>query len=195
MGHSSHHSPLHGGSYVKNSIETWLVRHDTLFQRIAFYNYPGNTASMQPTENHSRTKNRQVIVKPPESSALNYILLTAFPRTCKLFAVFLADGLFPRQPSWVRGPQGLPGGATQDLPKRDCPRRAIHLTMPQLTLRASYDLQDLLAQAKLPTLLGAEANLGKISEDNLRVGKVLCRRCLFGPEWILCVHRVGGVDC
>ncbi|XP_004404912.1 PREDICTED: angiotensinogen [Odobenus rosmarus divergens] len=51
--------------------------------------------------------------------------------------------------------------------------RAIHLTMPQLTLQASYDLQDLLAQAKLPTLLGAEANLGKISDDNLRLGKVL----------------------
>ncbi|XP_019663881.1 angiotensinogen [Ailuropoda melanoleuca] len=51
--------------------------------------------------------------------------------------------------------------------------RAIRLTMPQLTLRASYDLQDLLAQAKLPTLLGTEANLGNISEDNLRVGKVL----------------------
>ena len=51
--------------------------------------------------------------------------------------------------------------------------RAIHLTMPQLTLKASYDLQDLLAQAKLPTLLGAEANLGKISDANLRVGKVL----------------------
>ncbi|CAK7304218.1 AGT [Vulpes lagopus] len=51
--------------------------------------------------------------------------------------------------------------------------RAIRLTMPQLTLRGSYDLQDLLAQAKLPTLLGAEANLGKISDDNVRVGKVL----------------------
>uniref|UniRef100_A0A8C2RX59 Angiotensinogen n=1 Tax=Capra hircus TaxID=9925 RepID=A0A8C2RX59_CAPHI len=51
--------------------------------------------------------------------------------------------------------------------------RAIHLTVPQLTLKASYDLQDLLAQAKLPTLLGAEANLGKISDANLRVGKVL----------------------
>ena len=53
--------------------------------------------------------------------------------------------------------------------------RAIHLTVPQLTLKASYDLQDLLAQAKLPTLLGAEANLGKISDANLRVGKVLGR--------------------
>lgn len=51
--------------------------------------------------------------------------------------------------------------------------RAIRLTVPQLTLRASYDLRDLLAQAKLPTLLGAEANLGRISDDDLRVGEVL----------------------
>ncbi|XP_049479635.1 angiotensinogen-like isoform X1 [Panthera uncia] len=51
--------------------------------------------------------------------------------------------------------------------------RTIRLTMPQLTLQGSYDLQDLLAQARLPTLLGAEANLGKISDDQLRVGKVL----------------------
>ncbi|KAB0404792.1 hypothetical protein E2I00_018222 [Balaenoptera physalus] len=54
--------------------------------------------------------------------------------------------------------------------------RAIRLTVPQLTLKGSYDLQDLLAQTKLPTLLGAEANLGKISDVNLRVGKVPCRR-------------------
>ena len=69
--------------------------------------------------------------------------------------------------------------------------RAIHLTMPQLTLKASYDLQDLLAQAKLPTLLGAEANLGKISDANLRVGKVLgeCYPCL---PWVLYVRGVGG---
>ncbi|XP_036992650.2 angiotensinogen [Artibeus jamaicensis] len=51
--------------------------------------------------------------------------------------------------------------------------RAMRLTMPQLVLRGSYDLQDLLAQAKLPTLLGAEANLGKISDSSLRVGQVL----------------------
>lgn len=50
---------------------------------------------------------------------------------------------------------------------------AIRLTMPQLTLQGSYDLQDLLAQTKLPTLLGAEANLGQISDANPRVGKVL----------------------
>lgn len=52
--------------------------------------------------------------------------------------------------------------------------RAIRLTMPQLVLRGSYDLQDLLAQAKLPTLLGTEANLGKISDANLSVGQVPC---------------------
>nr|XP_014718136.2 angiotensinogen [Equus asinus] len=51
--------------------------------------------------------------------------------------------------------------------------RPIHLTVPQLVLQGSYDLQDLLTQAKLPTLLGAKANLGKISDANLRVGKVL----------------------
>ncbi|XP_057593536.1 angiotensinogen [Hippopotamus amphibius kiboko] len=51
--------------------------------------------------------------------------------------------------------------------------RATRLTVPQLTLKGSYNLQDLLAQTKLSTLLGAEANLGKISDANLRVGKVL----------------------
>ncbi|XP_055002965.1 angiotensinogen [Sorex araneus] len=50
--------------------------------------------------------------------------------------------------------------------------RIIRLTLPQVVLRGSYDLQDLLSQAKLPTLLGAEANLGKISDTDLRVGKV-----------------------
>lgn len=55
--------------------------------------------------------------------------------------------------------------------KNLAPRR-IHLTLPQVVLRGSYDLQDLLSQAKLPTLLGAEANLGKISDADLRVGKV-----------------------
>ncbi|XP_017381996.1 angiotensinogen isoform X1 [Cebus imitator] len=51
--------------------------------------------------------------------------------------------------------------------------RAIRLTMPWLVLRGSYDLQDLLAQAELPTILGTELNLQKMSNDNLRVGKVL----------------------
>ncbi|XP_006146048.1 angiotensinogen [Tupaia chinensis] len=53
------------------------------------------------------------------------------------------------------------------------PPRAIRLTLPQLVLQGSYDLQDLLTQVKLPTLLGPEQNLGKISDANLRVGKVL----------------------
>uniref|UniRef100_A0A2K6M2G3 Angiotensinogen n=1 Tax=Rhinopithecus bieti TaxID=61621 RepID=A0A2K6M2G3_RHIBE len=51
--------------------------------------------------------------------------------------------------------------------------RAIRLTMPRLVLRGSYDLQDLLAQAELPAILGTELNLQKLSTDNLRVGKVL----------------------
>ncbi|XP_055987029.1 angiotensinogen [Sorex fumeus] len=50
--------------------------------------------------------------------------------------------------------------------------RIIHLTLPKVVLRGSYDLQNLLSQAKLGTLLGAEANLGKISDTGLRVGKV-----------------------
>ncbi|XP_069340679.1 angiotensinogen [Eulemur rufifrons] len=50
--------------------------------------------------------------------------------------------------------------------------RAMRVTVPQLVLRSSYDLQDLLAQAKLPTLLGAKANLGRISGADIRVGKV-----------------------
>ncbi|XP_052023250.1 angiotensinogen, partial [Apodemus sylvaticus] len=53
------------------------------------------------------------------------------------------------------------------------PPRAIRLTLPQLEIRGSYNLQDLLAQAKLSTLLGAEANLGKIGDTNPRVGEVL----------------------
>uniref|UniRef100_A0A8D2B9N9 Angiotensinogen n=1 Tax=Sciurus vulgaris TaxID=55149 RepID=A0A8D2B9N9_SCIVU len=51
--------------------------------------------------------------------------------------------------------------------------RAIRLTMPALELQGSYDLQDLLARAKLPTLLGTEANLGRISDADLRVGEVV----------------------
>ncbi|XP_005064729.1 angiotensinogen [Mesocricetus auratus] len=53
------------------------------------------------------------------------------------------------------------------------PPRTIRLTLPQLEIQGSYNLQDLLAQAKLSTLLGAEANLGKISDTNPRVGEVL----------------------
>ncbi|XP_012515798.1 PREDICTED: angiotensinogen [Propithecus coquereli] len=56
---------------------------------------------------------------------------------------------------------------------KDPSPRAMRLTMPQLVLRGSYDLQDLLAKARLPTLLGAKANLGKISGDDVRVGKVV----------------------
>lgn len=56
--------------------------------------------------------------------------------------------------------------------------RTMRLTMPQLVLRDSYDLQDLLAQAKVPTLLGTEATLGGISDGKLRVGQVPCGRAV-----------------
>lgn len=69
----------------------------------------------------------------------------------------------------------------------------MRLTLPQLVLRGSYNLQDLLAQAKLPTLLGAEANLGKISNSSLRVGQVPCGLLLSwacaSPGWE--VHMKG----
>ncbi|KAM6177191.1 angiotensinogen [Erethizon dorsatum] len=51
--------------------------------------------------------------------------------------------------------------------------RAMRLTLPQLELSTSYDLQELLAQAKLATLLGTKANLGGISDTNLTLGEVL----------------------
>ncbi|XP_007936708.2 angiotensinogen [Orycteropus afer afer] len=57
--------------------------------------------------------------------------------------------------------------------KKNVAPRVIRLTMPHLVLEDSYDLQDLLTQAKLPTLLGPDAHLGKISDTNIRVGKVL----------------------
>jgi len=89
---------------------------------------------MQPTENQSRMKNRQqFIVKPPESAALNVHPSHSTSKDMKVFKCtsfsqyfqghesfllyFVADELFPRQPSWVRGPQGLRGGATRALPK------------------------------------------------------------------------------
>lgn len=71
--------------------------------------------------------------------------------------------------------------------------RAIHLTMPRLVLRGSYDLQDLLAQAELPAILGTELNLQKLSNDDLRVGKVCVSLCLC-LTWVPSVHRVGGMD-
>lgn len=51
--------------------------------------------------------------------------------------------------------------------------RAMRLTLPQLELRASYDLQELLARAKLATLLDTNANLDGISDTNLTLGEVL----------------------
>lgn len=51
--------------------------------------------------------------------------------------------------------------------------RAIRLTLPQLEIQGSFNLQDLLAEDKLSTLLGAEANLRNIGDTNPRVGEVL----------------------
>lgn len=50
--------------------------------------------------------------------------------------------------------------------------REIKLTLPELTIEGSSDLQQLLADMKLPALLGKGADLSKISDANLTVGKV-----------------------
>ncbi|KFQ84229.1 Angiotensinogen, partial [Phoenicopterus ruber ruber] len=51
--------------------------------------------------------------------------------------------------------------------------REIKLTLPELTLEGSSDLQELLADMELPALLGKGADLSKISDANLTVGKVI----------------------
>uniref|UniRef100_A0A8C4U4Q2 Angiotensinogen n=1 Tax=Falco tinnunculus TaxID=100819 RepID=A0A8C4U4Q2_FALTI len=51
--------------------------------------------------------------------------------------------------------------------------REIKLTLPELTTEGSSDLQELLADMELPTLLGKGADLSKISDANLTVGKVI----------------------
>ncbi|XP_068010103.1 angiotensinogen [Melanerpes formicivorus] len=51
--------------------------------------------------------------------------------------------------------------------------REIKLTLPQLTIEDSSDLQELLSDMELPALLGKGADLSKISDANLTVGKVI----------------------
>ncbi|KFO91886.1 Angiotensinogen, partial [Buceros rhinoceros silvestris] len=51
--------------------------------------------------------------------------------------------------------------------------REIKLTLPELTIEGSSDLQKLLADMELPALLGRGADLSKISDTNLTVGKVI----------------------
>ncbi|KFZ60053.1 Angiotensinogen, partial [Podiceps cristatus] len=51
--------------------------------------------------------------------------------------------------------------------------REIKLTLPELTMEGSSDLQELLADMELPALLGKGADLSKISDAKLTVGKVI----------------------
>ncbi|XP_065586774.1 angiotensinogen [Cyrtonyx montezumae] len=51
--------------------------------------------------------------------------------------------------------------------------RKIKLTLPELRIEDSSDLQGFLADMKLPALLGKEADLSKISDTHLTVGKVM----------------------
>ncbi|XP_048791947.1 angiotensinogen [Lagopus muta] len=51
--------------------------------------------------------------------------------------------------------------------------RKIKLTLPELRIEDSCDLQEFLAAMKLPALLGKEADLSKISNTHLTVGKIM----------------------
>ncbi|NXN35903.1 ANGT protein, partial [Rhinoptilus africanus] len=51
--------------------------------------------------------------------------------------------------------------------------REIKLTLPELRIEGSSDLLELLADMELPALLGKGADLSKISDSNLTVGKVI----------------------
>ncbi|NXU56677.1 ANGT protein, partial [Turnix velox] len=53
--------------------------------------------------------------------------------------------------------------------------REMKLTLPELRIESSYDLQEILADLGLPELLGKGADLSKISDTNLTVGKVINR--------------------
>uniref|UniRef100_A0A8C8S102 Angiotensinogen n=1 Tax=Pelusios castaneus TaxID=367368 RepID=A0A8C8S102_9SAUR len=51
--------------------------------------------------------------------------------------------------------------------------RHITLSLPVLTIKSSYDLQELLTDMNLSGLLGKNATLRKISDANLTIGKVI----------------------
>ncbi|NXE04532.1 ANGT protein, partial [Lophotis ruficrista] len=51
--------------------------------------------------------------------------------------------------------------------------REIKLTLPELTIEGSSDLRELLADMELPALLGKGADLSKISDTDITVGKVI----------------------
>nr|XP_009678755.1 PREDICTED: angiotensinogen [Struthio camelus australis]XP_009678762.1 PREDICTED: angiotensinogen [Struthio camelus australis] len=61
---------------------------------------------------------------------------------------------------------------------QDLSPRQIKLTLPELTVEGNSDLQELLTDMKLPALLGKEADLSKISEANLTVGKIVNKALL-----------------
>ncbi|XP_030052296.1 angiotensinogen [Microcaecilia unicolor] len=52
-------------------------------------------------------------------------------------------------------------------------KRYINLTMPKLMIKMSYDLQEILRDINLSTLLGENADFSKISDTHLKVGKVI----------------------
>lgn len=57
--------------------------------------------------------------------------------------------------------------------------------MPEFRIEDSSDLQEFLADMKLPALLGKEADLSKISDTHLTVGKVQYTSLVFDKICLL----------
>ncbi|XP_069464100.1 angiotensinogen [Ambystoma mexicanum] len=51
--------------------------------------------------------------------------------------------------------------------------RSVHLTMPKLSIESTYDIQDILAHIQLPNLLGKKSDLSRMSDADIRVGKIV----------------------
>ncbi|XP_053315015.1 angiotensinogen [Spea bombifrons] len=51
--------------------------------------------------------------------------------------------------------------------------RKINLVLPKLTIKSTYDIQEILTEIQLPTLLGRTANFSKISNLDIHVGKII----------------------
>ncbi|XP_018429348.1 PREDICTED: angiotensinogen [Nanorana parkeri] len=62
--------------------------------------------------------------------------------------------------------------------------RSIHLSIPKLEIECSYDAKDLLAYMKMPSLLGKAAHFGKLSNEDIKMGKghiILQAAAAFSP--------------
>ncbi|XP_033000141.1 angiotensinogen [Lacerta agilis] len=56
--------------------------------------------------------------------------------------------------------------------------RQIQLTLPKVCLESTYDIQELLGKTPLSYLLGNKANLARLSDNNITVGKIINQQLL-----------------